>query len=309
MNSKYNPQLLDCTEQMINELIQFGQLYYDKASLNLNKEYLKWLYIDNPNGQAKVCIIKNENMIVGVIIFIPIYLGCTEFIQKAYFAMNVLTHPQYRGQNLFGLMIAHSKDFFSKEGYWLLGHPNKNAIKGWARAKMQFRRPLKVYLSKFSLLSLFGKIGSSTLIKNNEDLKNIPDEFWRKVSKSYNSIHVLFSHEFISWRFINAIEKGYKVKLIKKDSETIGLLISKKYKFGFDLLIDVIAEPTNVITVMKYLRVPTLILRAEYGGINELWGTSCWKLPFKKELPFFVSNWVESIDFDCSCISLASGDF
>ena len=101
MSDEFNIKLLDCTEQLIDELIGFGELYYDKVSSNLNKQYLTWIYLENPYGSAKVCMAMNKDIIVGVIIYVPIFLAKHNHVQKAYFAMNVLTHPQYRGKNLF----------------------------------------------------------------------------------------------------------------------------------------------------------------------------------------------------------------
>lgn len=308
LKNDFKINLIDCSDKVIDDLIEFGKLYYESSSSNLKQKYLKWLYLENPAGIAKAVIAKDDDLLVGVIILVPLYLEKSGCRQKCYFAMNVLTHPNYRGRNLFGLMIDSSRIFLSNNGFWLIGHPNQNAVKGWVKQNMRFREPLKIGMLKILPLMLLKK-SCVTMVNSEREINIIPQTFWDSVSNSNEFFHVSYSPVFLAWRFIHAVDKIYKIQIIKRDSDVVGILISKKYKFGVSLLIDVIAEPKNMSYVLSHVILPTLIASPHKGNIVSIINESSWTLPVKKEMPFFVSTWQEDDGLDCSFVSLSSGDF
>ena len=181
-------------------LIALGCTYYPVGHPVLTEEFLKWFYLDNPAGPATLIVAHEGDLWIGIIVLIPAMLECSGQLQKACYAVNVLTHPKHRGKNLFVKMIRHARGLLSSEGIWLLGHPNANAIPGWKRQNMEFRDPLHLYLAKFRLP--FSSIRENR-ISSLEQLREIPSSFWNKLVDRPD-VHLKCTPEFIAWRFLDA---------------------------------------------------------------------------------------------------------
>ena len=68
-----------------------------------------------------------------------------------YCVVNFLVHPDFRGQNIFGRMIASAIEMVASENAVLVGYPNDMALKFWQRAAMHFQTPLRPCLVAPSL--------------------------------------------------------------------------------------------------------------------------------------------------------------
>ena len=286
-------------------LIALGKTYYPIDHPVLTEDFLNWFYLDNPAGPATLIVAHEDDLWISLIVLIPVMLECAGQSQKACYAVNVLTHPEHRGKNLFVKMICHAKIHLSNAGVWLLGHPNANAVPGWKRQKMEFKNPLHLYLAKIRLP--FSPVREKHIVSLKQ-LRAIPSSFWNGLVDRPDA-HVKCSPEYISWRFLDAPHKKYVVSSVEKHGELIGLRVTRHYKGPIDLMVDFIAPIKSLSDLLSSVRRPTLVMHPGIGTAEAEVRKACWKLPVKRQFPFFVTTWEQKCVFDVSGITLAASDF
>ena len=286
-------------------LIGLGKTYYPSGHPALTEKFLKWFYLENPAGPAILIAAHENDLLIGLVVLIPVTLESAGTIQRACYAVNVLTHPDHRGKNLFVKMIRHARDYLSAEGIWLLGHPNPSAVPGWKRQKMEFRDLLHLYLAKFRFP--FSSIREHE-IRNLKQLRAIPDSFFVSLAERQD-VHVQCYPEYIQWRFLDAPHKEYRVVAVESHGEFLGLRITRKFKGPVDLAVDFIAPIKSIKALLSSLRRPTLIMHSGVGAAGSVVNDSCWRLPIKRQFPFFVSTWENVCSHDMNGITLAASDF
>lgn len=304
MDTEIIHKIVDATD--FNNLISLGITYYPANHPALTDSFLTWLYLNNPDGKATLVIAQEAELWIGIMVLIPITLEHSSGqLQNACYAINVLTHPDHRTKNLFIKMISHAKKFLQEQNVWLLGHPNANAIPGWKRQKMQFREPLQLYINKFSPFTGTHK----ERIKNFEQLNNISKEFLAELTFKTEA-HVKYTAEFISWRYLDAPHKKYHIFSVYKKNKLLGLYVTRNFKIGVDLLIDFITPSvSNYAALLGSIYKPTLLMLPNFNNAQPEVLKACWKLPVKREFPFFVTTWIKEDTFDMSSITLAASDF
>ena len=291
--------------EYFNKIIELGSSHYSKNHHLLDKNYLNWFYCLNPNGKAKLVVAHESGVWIGLVVLIPILLTANSIDQQAYYAVNVLSHPDHRNKNLFIKMIQHAKEMLEEKGHWLIGHPNQNAVPGWKRKKMQFRGNLYPHLIKPSLSSFKCK---KLRITNTKQLRDIPTEFWDSMN-TQSDVFVRASVEYLAWRYLEAPHKKYKMVAIMKDNQLLGLRVTRRFKGPVGLLVDYLSIVDNSPTVITSIMQPCLLLHS--GSINHKNITDgiAWKLPVDKIFPFFVTTWQNSDNFEMSGITLSASDF
>lgn len=298
-----NISIFECSLSYLDNLAELGMSYYPPDHHALSHNFLKWFYLDNPYGPAKIAAVEELGKLIGVIAFIPIELESSGIVQKACYAVNVLTHPDHRGKNLFIKMIKCASLSLSHTNTWLLGHPNASAVPGWKRQKMKFTDPLHVYVTKPGLRNI-----RLIAINSAEQVMNLPSSFWQSL-KSRSDMHAMYSPEYIRWRFIDAPHKKYSVYSVFSRDELVGLRISRRYKGPVDLLIDAVATTSNLSRVLSSGLRPTLFMHAGTGISGSEVVKGCWRLPIQREFPFFVTDWSSGHREDLSGITLSASDF
>src|SRR5439155_1642637 len=81
-------------------LVNLNKTEYDGREIS-NSEYLGWEYINNPFGVAIITIAETENNIVSSYAVIPLEYSIENKIINGSLSVNSITHPDYRGRNLF----------------------------------------------------------------------------------------------------------------------------------------------------------------------------------------------------------------
>lgn len=295
-----------CNSRHMEPLIRLGRSYYPTEHPALSKDFLKWLYLDNPSGPATLIVAQEEEVWIGLIALIPIVLECQGKLQNACFAVNVLTHPDHRTKNLFMKMIKFSRQVLVEQGIWLLGHPNVNALPGWKRQKMSFRDSLHLYLVKFNWMLPAMNIRT---IDSLDQLRELSSGFWESLTEKPD-IHVKYTPEFIVWRFLDNPHRKYVVSSVESNGKLLGLRVTRRFKGPVDLMVDCVAPVFGFGDVMSSVRRPTLVMHTGLGcAANEI-NRRCWSLPFKRVFPFFVTTWDSALVVnDFSGITLAASDF
>jgi len=296
---------LTAEQKHFKQLMALGETYYPPEHSVHTEEFLKWFYLDNPMGAATLIVAHEGDLWIGLIALIPIELKSSGKLQKACYAVNVLTHPEHRTKNLFSKMITYARDLLSKKDIWLLGHPNASAMPFWKRKKMEFRETLSLYLAKIRVP--FSSVKLKT-VKNLDDLRTIPSEFWDDLNKR-EDFHVAYNPEFLGWRYLNAPHKKYRVVAVFKQGKLLGLRVTRQFKGPVDLMVDYIGTTSLLGEVLSSVQKPTLVMLASHGEASLAVMKGCWKLPFKREFPFFVTTWGQERRKDMSGITLAASDF
>ena len=170
---------------------------------------------------------------------------------------------------------------------------------------MKFRDPLYLYLAKilfpFSFLSV-------NRIDSVKQLRAIPQNFWIKLANR-NDVHLKYTTEFIAWRFLDAPHKKYVVSAVYKHGELIGLHVTRRFKGHVDLMVDFISPIEMLGDLLSSVRRPTLVMYSDLGAPGNAINKGCWRLPLKRQFPFFVTTWDQDDIFDMSGITLAASDF
>ena len=297
---------LSCIEDYLDSLIALGSTYYPNGHSALSKDFLRWFYCSNPCGPATLIVAHEGELWIGLIALIPFELEYQGRSQKACFAVNVLTHPDHRTKNLFVKMIGCARQTLSDRNIWLVGHPNSNAIPGWKRQKMSFKRPLDLFVAKFNVNLPLKKISRIDTI---HQLKRLPTDFWSSLTKRQD-IHVKYTPEFLAWRFLDAPHRKYQINAIELNSRLLGLRVTRRFKGPVDLMVDCIAPSSDLSAVLSSVRWPTLFMHAAADDSIFEVKKGAWNLPVKRSFPFFVTTWNDVLlGEDVSGISLTASDF
>jgi hypothetical protein len=217
-----------------------------------------------------------------------------------------MTHPEHRGKKVFIKMIQCASDFLADQGVWLLGHPNTYAFPAWKKQNATFREPLRLFLAKLNLPFSSTRVRR---ISSMRQLRELPSRFWHALAEKPDT-HVKYTPEFIAWRFLDAPHREYVVSAVENRDALLGLRVTRRFKGPFDLMVDFAASASTLGAVLSSVRRPTLVVHSGLGSAAHELKKRCWKLPFKRVIPFFVTTWDDRTDIDdMTDITLAASDF
>lgn len=286
-------------------LIELGATHYKPGHPALTIEFLRWFYLENPAGAATLVVAQEEGVWIGLIAMIPVGLVRAGVHQPASFAVHVLSHPAHRGKNLFVKMIRAAKAYLQQHGIWLLGHPNAAAMPGWRRQKMHFCAPLRPRLAKW-VLPWSGL--TSRTVTSAAELQALPDDWWAKIHARAD-VQVRVDPLFLSWRYLQAPHKRYRVETVWRGDRCLGWRVSRSFKGPLALLVDHGAALNDLPSVVGSVRRPTLVMHADGGLTSSQIALASWPLPRRREMPFFASTWGDEPGVDMTGITLAASDF
>ena len=233
---------------------QIANLFKLSFGKELNIEFWRWRYIENPFGKSVIMLMFDGEILVGhyAIIRIPVLIDGKE--TKAAFSMTTMTHPEYRGMGIFPKL---AKDVYAecgKSGCELVfGFPNENSYGSFCK--------------KLDWVG-FGKV-PAWICKNMEkeehqnDLTEVKfyfksvgyfdkkfDKLW-DIAKPDCRFVVPRTSEFLNWRFLQKPGKEYHiVALYNKNKHLLGYAVYKIYdaedeKRGH--IIDFLFAPGNAV--------------------------------------------------------------
>jgi len=118
-------------DKTLLEYIELFKITFPNAK-KYTIEYLKWLYIENPEGQVIGFNAYDSNRLVAHYACIPVKFMVKGTIQKGLLSLNTATHPQYWGKGLFTYLANKTYDFAKQEGYnFVYGVSNANSTYGF----------------------------------------------------------------------------------------------------------------------------------------------------------------------------------
>lgn len=116
----------------------FGTCFPGAA--HLDEGYLKWLYLDNPEGQVVGFDGWAGDQLCAHYACIPARVDIRGQPARALLSLNTATHPDYQGQGLFTRLAERTYELASLQGYeCVYGIANANSTPGFTR-KLGFAR-------------------------------------------------------------------------------------------------------------------------------------------------------------------------
>ena len=124
-----------------------------------SSEFLKWQYLDNPNGKVvSFNAWSEEGEMAGHYATIPVKMKLDGKVVKGLLSLNTATHPKHQGKGLFTKLANATYDYAKENGYkFVIGVANANSTHG-------FLKKLGFYL----IAPLEVKVGMGNPFKNVE---------------------------------------------------------------------------------------------------------------------------------------------
>jgi GNAT superfamily N-acetyltransferase len=141
-------------------MVQYSALFATcfPDAKHFTPEYLRWLYVDNPDGRAFGFDARANGVLAAHYVCIPAQARIEGRVVRVLLSLNTATHPQFQGQGLFTRLAAMTFDAAAADGYeGVYGVANANSTPGFIR-KLGFQlvRPLEALVG-------VGRIGSIPL--------------------------------------------------------------------------------------------------------------------------------------------------
>jgi GNAT superfamily N-acetyltransferase len=181
----------------------------------------EWWYDGNPTGQRLLSLVLDDGRVAGAsgMSYFRLRLGSDE--RTVAFALDAVTHPDYRGQGLWSLLELHNEAACARAGAAaVLGFTNPVAGPilvgklGWrdlARLRL-WARPLSLRGSESSLR----EDGGEELVRFDEEA----EEVYRRASADWAG-HVVRSAEYLNWRFSDS-PRPYRILAERRDGRLEG---------------------------------------------------------------------------------------
>jgi GNAT superfamily N-acetyltransferase len=269
-----------------------------------NKAYVSWLYRENPFGLARMVKAVEAGRWVGFMAMIPLLLVRRDVQVPGYCVVNVVVHPSYRGQNIFGRMIASAIQLTSSEHAVLVGYPNNMALKSWQRAGMHFQTPLKLFLA---VPTLPVKVVHIREIVDIDTLK--PSlVLLREQALQGERWSPFLSADYVRWRYLQHPVHTYRVQQVEVGGAPAGFVVSRRARARFNVLVGEFAIDRFAAQALRNLPLLTVALKPEMST-REL-HRALWPLPLKKRIPFFCTHYQQRFEGrDTEALGLSMSDF
>ena len=133
--------------QSIDRYVALLKFVFNKPEI-FTKEYIEWLYKDNPYGEAIGLDAFEGEVLVAHYATAPINYVYNGRQMKGLLAVNLAVHPDYQGKGLFTHIAEETHNYASQNGYeFVIALANQNSTHGFLKYQgFKFICPLDVYL-------------------------------------------------------------------------------------------------------------------------------------------------------------------
>lgn len=213
-----NPDLFD-------ELIP---IMLDCFGKEVNIDYFKWKYLDNPAGKIVAFIARDaKNEIAAFYGVIPEKYYINNEVKTVFQSMDTMTHSSHRRKGLFKELANKTYDFLQSENMlFVIGFGGPTSTPGFI--KFGWKNPFDLsYYFKLSFQSKWQQLflGSNKEVIIKENIKNDQlADLIKKFTHSNPTISKYIYPEFINWRLSNP-NINYKTQVIFINEEAIGYII------------------------------------------------------------------------------------
>ncbi len=292
---------LTADESALQPAMELAASHFPDDHPTRSINYLRWLYLRNPAGPATLVIAVDGTRWAGMLALVPLMLSHDGRPQPACFCVNVLSHPAYRGRNIFVNLIKLSQELLSGEGRWLIGHPNAAAVPGWTRRKMSFRDTLRPSIPNFMP---WQDRWQGSAVRSRAELDTLPAAVWRGTRPG---VRIQYSPAFMAWRYLDHPCRAYELRAVRRRGQATpaGLTVTRAFKPGVRLTVDWTDEDCRA---LPGLIPQNLVMAPDRTATAQ--GQALWQPTQRKSMPFFVSTWgVELPNTAFHELTLGASDF
>lgn len=174
-NNDYIIEYGSYDDEMINKVVELFSKSFDWTT-KFTFDYIKWQYIDNPNGKVvSYNAFDGKHILVAHYAAIPIKMIIDGEIVPGLLSLNTATHPEHQGKRLFTRLASLTYEKAQELGYqYVIGVANANSTHGFLK-KLGF---------KF-IAPLDFKVGVGNIFKK---------------AQLENKNRVLYDHDTLMWR-------------------------------------------------------------------------------------------------------------
>jgi GNAT superfamily N-acetyltransferase len=251
-------------------------LYEQVSGVKMTLDFWKWKYERAPFGKSIIRLMFDGDALIGHVSAIPIDLQVRTTTLRAAFGLDLMIHPDYKGQGLYIPLIAGAEDQCRRNRLQLeYGFPNGRSYLlmtrrfGWkdiARISILYK---KLQGESSGLLLSKGAYEICQIEEFGDDV----DLLWYKAKGEYNTI-VPRTKEFLNWRYVERPGVNY-TKYVSRESngQLTGYIILKIFSDGTKMrghIIDIFS--LNDKEIMRGLIKRSL----DYFVENGIKNISCW---------------------------------
>lgn len=225
---EYRP--LELSELEISSINALLKECFPKSS-KFSNEYLKWLYVDNPNGRAVGFNAYFNQELVGHYSCIPMIASVSGENQNGLLSLNTATHPKYQGKGLFRKLANETYKLAEEDGYkFVCGVANSRSSLLFVKLlKFQHVAPLDVKLGFGSILDI-------------GNLKNVAD---------FSEFSTRWDSNSLKWRMSNPVNT---CRINEKYDSIVRLFSNTEYPFIINDGIALLGNQLEVGDVCKSLK-------------------------------------------------------
>lgn len=266
-----NLSIRNFKEKEFDNLAELGLTTYPEREIS-KSNYLKWEYLQNPDGNALITVGEINQIIVSQYIVLPHLYSIDKKLIPGSLSVNTLTHPDFRGNNIFEKLALDTFNRCKQENiFFTIGFPNpvshpiinkKQIFESAGYLTLLFKsfNPISTLISYFKntnkktgneiiltisdrFLSTQSDIGFLDLDKDAGKY----EEFLQKFNDEKQNV-TLRSLKYLKWRYFNIPSRKYF--LFKQETEnkikTI-VIIRAKYIYGLrcGILVDLMTHTNS----------------------------------------------------------------
>lgn len=212
------------------DLVQFAEMYRLCLNQNIDEDYIRWKYLNNPAGLVFGYLAYSaDRRMAGFYGVIPEKFVINGKECLGYQSMDTMTHPDFQRKGLFTLLANKTYDelYQKSPDMFIIGIPGSNSFHGFVN-KLNWIHLGNIsytfsYKRLFYLQSIFKKAYMGNireLDKNDNSLKTFLKNYTSKII-----IHPQYDYDFIKWRILDNSKKTYRIICQKDRHEIESVLI------------------------------------------------------------------------------------
>lgn len=155
----YTIKKVNIDDNSLAEITTLLNLCFPKSVDIETKEYIKWEYLDNPDGHVEGFNAYFGQLLAAHYATIPIRMLINGLERKGLLSLNTATHPEHRGKGLFVKLAQQTYDYAKENRYdYVIGVANANSTHGFVK-----------YLGFDLICPLTFRVGFGLNIQNDKD--------------------------------------------------------------------------------------------------------------------------------------------
>ncbi len=207
-----------------------------KKNIPFNSKLVRWEYMLNPFGKAKIFLAMDKKKAIGIVVATPLKFLYKKKIFKGFRIQDVFTDISYiRKQikigkkiqktnkvGIFSNLILIINKYLKLKSKVNIGFANKNALPYWERNNWKGLTEFPLINKKLKKNYKFKCIYSEI-----KTFKSIHEKIFKK--NISNSIDIFWTKEFSNWRYFLNPRSKYKVFNIEYKNNIEGYVVLKEY--------------------------------------------------------------------------------